>query len=442
MSLGWPGNASDPPGRAGGSVWGEGGLGISAQTAASATRSRTKRMKMDGWMDGSAYHNITETISHLHQANRSPDNGTIIVRETCQTAIRSSGRSFSPQSLIAVIADIVILDSPAGGADDPNYRAASVWLQPSRRRDERHREQVVFIPSAVNKAPAEVKGPSRALRHLIPSVAAEEQEGEGGGPVVRVVSEGPTGHLQGPNASPHPHALPLKRLLFTETLCHFTCKCQKEKNVRSDSQFANPPIFTAVPTFITAVYVCSQCVLYIVCVQYSCYMCVCVLYVVYVVCSVLSVCVVYVVYVVVCSICCVCVYVYVGVFSLYVVCVYMCVFCVHVVYVGVFSVICCVYMLLCVFSVLYVVYVVCVVYAVYMLCVFSYMLYMLCVCSMYVCGVCDVVYVVCVVYADSSICTDHKLPQAFCYIIIITAIIIVTAVISISSCQRQRRAAS
>ncbi|KAI3353353.1 hypothetical protein L3Q82_019888, partial [Scortum barcoo] len=34
-----------PAGRAGGSVWGEGSLGISAQTAASATRSRTKRMK-------------------------------------------------------------------------------------------------------------------------------------------------------------------------------------------------------------------------------------------------------------------------------------------------------------------------------------------------------------------------------------------------------------
>ncbi|KAI3360296.1 hypothetical protein L3Q82_014600 [Scortum barcoo] len=51
LCLGWPGNASGSPGRAGGSVWGEGGLGISAQTAASATRSRTKRMKMDGWMD-------------------------------------------------------------------------------------------------------------------------------------------------------------------------------------------------------------------------------------------------------------------------------------------------------------------------------------------------------------------------------------------------------
>ncbi|KAI3369179.1 hypothetical protein L3Q82_026151 [Scortum barcoo] len=46
MSLGWPGNASGSPRRrAGGSVWGEGSLGISAQTAASATRSRTKRMK-------------------------------------------------------------------------------------------------------------------------------------------------------------------------------------------------------------------------------------------------------------------------------------------------------------------------------------------------------------------------------------------------------------
>ncbi|KAI3364724.1 hypothetical protein L3Q82_010853, partial [Scortum barcoo] len=41
-----------PPGRAGGSVWGEGSLGISAQTAASMTRPRIKRMKMDGWMDG------------------------------------------------------------------------------------------------------------------------------------------------------------------------------------------------------------------------------------------------------------------------------------------------------------------------------------------------------------------------------------------------------
>ncbi|KAI3351379.1 hypothetical protein L3Q82_020192, partial [Scortum barcoo] len=49
--LSWPGNAFGIPGRAGGSVWGEGSLGISAQTAAaSATRSRTKRMKMDGWM--------------------------------------------------------------------------------------------------------------------------------------------------------------------------------------------------------------------------------------------------------------------------------------------------------------------------------------------------------------------------------------------------------
>ncbi|KAI3377175.1 hypothetical protein L3Q82_009087 [Scortum barcoo] len=37
MSLGWPGRErlEGPPGRAGGSVWGEGSLGISAQTAAS-----------------------------------------------------------------------------------------------------------------------------------------------------------------------------------------------------------------------------------------------------------------------------------------------------------------------------------------------------------------------------------------------------------------------
>ncbi|KAI3370169.1 hypothetical protein L3Q82_024952 [Scortum barcoo] len=53
MSLSWLAweRLGSPPGRAGGSVWGEGSLGISAQTAASATRSRTKRMKMDGWMD-------------------------------------------------------------------------------------------------------------------------------------------------------------------------------------------------------------------------------------------------------------------------------------------------------------------------------------------------------------------------------------------------------
>ncbi|KAI3352014.1 hypothetical protein L3Q82_020839, partial [Scortum barcoo] len=50
LKLAWE-RLGDPPGRAGGSVWGEGGLGISAQTAASMTRSRTKRMKMDGWMD-------------------------------------------------------------------------------------------------------------------------------------------------------------------------------------------------------------------------------------------------------------------------------------------------------------------------------------------------------------------------------------------------------
>ncbi|KAI3365359.1 hypothetical protein L3Q82_010444 [Scortum barcoo] len=45
---------SGSPGRAGGSVWGEGGLGISAQTAASMTRIPDQADEngwMDGWMD-------------------------------------------------------------------------------------------------------------------------------------------------------------------------------------------------------------------------------------------------------------------------------------------------------------------------------------------------------------------------------------------------------
>ena len=41
----------DPPGRAGGSVRGEGSLGVPAQVAAPATR-LDKRMKMNGWIDG------------------------------------------------------------------------------------------------------------------------------------------------------------------------------------------------------------------------------------------------------------------------------------------------------------------------------------------------------------------------------------------------------
>ena len=41
-----------PPRTAGGGVRGSGSLGISAETAASATRPRIKRKKMDGWMDG------------------------------------------------------------------------------------------------------------------------------------------------------------------------------------------------------------------------------------------------------------------------------------------------------------------------------------------------------------------------------------------------------
>ena len=47
MSLGWP---WDPPGGAGGSVRGEGSLGVPAQTAAPETWSRISGRK---WMDGS-----------------------------------------------------------------------------------------------------------------------------------------------------------------------------------------------------------------------------------------------------------------------------------------------------------------------------------------------------------------------------------------------------
>ena len=43
----------DPPGRAGGSVWGEGSLGVPAQAAAPATWPGISGRKwMDGWMDG------------------------------------------------------------------------------------------------------------------------------------------------------------------------------------------------------------------------------------------------------------------------------------------------------------------------------------------------------------------------------------------------------
>ncbi|MED6274737.1 hypothetical protein CHARACLAT_019415 [Characodon lateralis] len=43
MSLGWPGNALGSPGGAGGGVWGERRLGVSAESAAPATRSQIKR---------------------------------------------------------------------------------------------------------------------------------------------------------------------------------------------------------------------------------------------------------------------------------------------------------------------------------------------------------------------------------------------------------------
>ncbi|KAK7878083.1 hypothetical protein WMY93_034405, partial [Mugilogobius chulae] len=43
------GTPRDPPRRAGGGVYGQGSLGVLAQTAAPATRPRIKRKKMDGW---------------------------------------------------------------------------------------------------------------------------------------------------------------------------------------------------------------------------------------------------------------------------------------------------------------------------------------------------------------------------------------------------------
>ena len=46
MSLGWPGNASGSPGRAGRNSWGEGSLGSSPWGPI-----LDKRQRMDGWMD-------------------------------------------------------------------------------------------------------------------------------------------------------------------------------------------------------------------------------------------------------------------------------------------------------------------------------------------------------------------------------------------------------
>ncbi|KAK5608622.1 hypothetical protein CRENBAI_022861 [Crenichthys baileyi] len=49
MSLGWPGNALGSPRGAGGGVWGEGRLGVSAESAAPATRSRISgRRRLQG----------------------------------------------------------------------------------------------------------------------------------------------------------------------------------------------------------------------------------------------------------------------------------------------------------------------------------------------------------------------------------------------------------
>ncbi|KAI3375313.1 hypothetical protein L3Q82_021807 [Scortum barcoo] len=61
MSLGWPGNASGIlPGIAGGSVWGEGSLGISAQTAVLCDPVTDKRRKMDGWMESIKHSNLEQ----------------------------------------------------------------------------------------------------------------------------------------------------------------------------------------------------------------------------------------------------------------------------------------------------------------------------------------------------------------------------------------------
>ncbi|KAI3355451.1 hypothetical protein L3Q82_018288 [Scortum barcoo] len=64
------GTPQSPPGRARGSVWGEGSLGISAQTAASATRSRTKRLKLDGWILSPK---IIVSVSEAPDADRKHD---------------------------------------------------------------------------------------------------------------------------------------------------------------------------------------------------------------------------------------------------------------------------------------------------------------------------------------------------------------------------------
>ncbi|MEQ2300590.1 hypothetical protein AMECASPLE_027279 [Ameca splendens] len=55
MSLGWPGNALDSPGRAGGGVWREARISVSTESAGHSTRSRMKRKTMSTnmtWLRG------------------------------------------------------------------------------------------------------------------------------------------------------------------------------------------------------------------------------------------------------------------------------------------------------------------------------------------------------------------------------------------------------
>ena len=51
----------DPPGRAGGSVRGEGSLGVPAQPAAPATWPRITQKKMDGWISF-FFHSISHNL--------------------------------------------------------------------------------------------------------------------------------------------------------------------------------------------------------------------------------------------------------------------------------------------------------------------------------------------------------------------------------------------
>ncbi|KAI3373482.1 hypothetical protein L3Q82_021950 [Scortum barcoo] len=100
-----------PPGRAGGSVWGEGSLGISAQTAASATRSRTKRMKKMKKMKKSpvlspTYKQRSEDFRKLFK--QLPDTERLIVDYSCalQRDILLQGRLYLSENWICFYSNI------------------------------------------------------------------------------------------------------------------------------------------------------------------------------------------------------------------------------------------------------------------------------------------------------------------------------------------------